>query len=62
MTQNISNLCVKCRVAFQSWGDYHAHVTSNACRPKIMPLNTSGRTKAQIVQAWEDANKGALIQ
>lgn len=60
--QNISNLCVRCETKFARWNEYHAHVTGIPCSKVIRPLNTSGRTKEQIVTAWETAQKvGVLI-
>jgi hypothetical protein len=54
------NICAKCKRRFLVWSEYHQHVTEVNCI-KLLPINTSGRTKAQIVAAWEEQHKGALI-
>ena len=58
----IENLCVRCETRFVQWSAYHAHVTAGKCGKIIKPVNTSGRSRAQIVQEWELKNKGAIIQ
>lgn len=57
------NQCAKCHKVFEVWSQYHAHIGTKVCeRIKIKPLNTSGRSKAQIVAAWEAQQKpGVLI-
>ncbi len=55
------NFCVKCEARFPQWSSYHAHITSNQCIKKIVPVRTSARTKAEIVTAFEQTIKGALI-
>ena len=49
MNQTIANLCTRCETKFIQWSQYHQHITNNTCAKKIKPLNTSGRTKAEIV-------------
>ena len=61
MTQNIANHCVRCDSKFDRWADYHAHVTGIPCAKVIRPINTSGRSKTEIVKEWEIKNQGALI-
>ncbi len=58
----IDNVCAKCEAKFSSWGEYYKHVTLVKCAKQIKPINTSGRTKNQIVQAWELKNKENIIQ
>jgi len=60
MTQNVANLCVRCETRFHDWAVYHRHVVANDCKLKIVPLNTSGRSKAQIVADWESKQKGII--
>ncbi len=56
------NLCVRCETHFKHWSEYHAHMIGPKCKLKIIPLNTSGRNKAEIVKAWEsNQNKEAII-
>ena len=61
MTQNISNLCVKCETRFEKRVEYHRHVTEAKCARHFKPFNLSGRSRAQIVNDWEIKNQGALI-
>ena len=56
------NLCVRCEMRFAKWSEYHSHVTGTPCRIQVKPVNTSGRSRAQIIQNWEMHNQGALIQ
>lgn len=60
--QTRDNLCVKCEKVFPTWSQYHAHVTNAVCsRVKLVPVNTSGRSKAQIVRDWEARQKPGVI-
>jgi len=61
--QQIDNLCVRCDVRFERWSEYHVHTLAKTCQAKIKPMNTSGRSKTQIVHDWESNQKeGAIIQ
>ena len=62
MLQNVANLCVRCESRFRKWADYHQHISANTCSAIIRPINTSGRTKTQIVTSWENLNKGIFIE
>ncbi len=59
---HLENFCARCEKRFDSWVEYHAHVTVIRCAKKIVPLNTSGRTKMEIVRAWELVNLGVVIE
>jgi len=59
---HIDNTCSRCEQHFPNWGSYHTHATMALCARKLKPLNTSGRSKAQIVANFEQTKlKGALI-
>ena len=60
--QTVANFCVRCETRFTQWTTYHAHVVGIPCARVIRPVNTSGRSKGQIVDAWELKNQGAIIQ
>jgi len=61
--QQTENLCVRCETKFDRWSTYHQHVLSNDCKLAIKPLNTSGRSKEEIVKSWESQQKqGAIIR
>lgn len=47
------NRCAKCETTFSKWSDYYAHTTGVNCVKVIKPINTSGRTKEQIVRDFE---------
>lgn len=55
------NTCAKCEMKFRHWADYNAHLISRVCMAKIVPMNTSGRSKSEIVMAWEYRNHAHLI-
>lgn len=57
----IENVCAKCETRFPTWSVYHSHAVGGGCVKKIKPINTSGRSKAQIVIDWELKHKGAII-
>jgi len=60
--QKMVNQCAKCEARFSQWSAYHTHVMLASCAKKIVPLNTSGRTKMQIVMEAESSwLKGSLI-
>jgi hypothetical protein len=59
---NFSNRCPMCEQTFKEWSDYHVHMTQYHGRMissaiTTVPLNTSGRSKAQIV---DDAERSWL--
>lgn len=56
-----SQTCIRCRVKFNNWAEYHTHNVTNTCYKKIVPENTSGRTREQIVRDWEYKNHAHLI-
>ena len=53
--------CTRCRTVFDSWREYHTHMITNTCFKKIVPHNTSGRTKQQIVEEWEYVHSKHLV-
>lgn len=55
------NTCARCEMSFNTWNEYNTHVVTQTCFKKIVPLNTSGRTKVQIVDAWEYRHHKHLI-
>ncbi len=57
----VENLCAKCDSRFKSWVEYHKHVMTVKCAKTIKPLNVSGRSKTQIVEAVEKTWGTALI-
>lgn len=61
MNQNISNLCVRCKTRFNNWAVYHNHVIGNRCIKKIVPVRTTDRTKAQIIEDVEKTWGDGLI-
>jgi len=60
--KTIDNLCVRCETRFNQWSEYHKHMTGIKCKVKIVALNISGRSKAQIVADWESKNERGIIQ
>ena len=58
----MTNACPVCNLEFHHWPNYSAHLRSHSMHSSL-PLNTSGRTKAQIVASAEDTwLKPAIIQ
>lgn len=60
----VGNVCVRCETTFRQWSVYHAHVTAGVrCSRRIVPLKTSSRTTAQIVNDMEQTKlKGWIIE
>lgn len=58
----LENTCPRCESKFSQWSSYHKHVISLDCAKVIRPINTSGRSKAQIVEAVEIIWGNALIK
>ena len=52
------NTCSRCGQDFHVWSEYHMHITPMRCARVIRPINTSGRSKAQII---EDAERTWLM-
>ena len=50
------NRCAKCETTFDKWSDYYAHTIGVNCTKNLKPVNTSGRTKEQIVKDFEARN------
>lgn len=60
--QNQDNKCAKCHKVFEFWSQYHAHIGTRVCeRVVLKPVNTSGRTKTQIVADWEAKQQPGVI-
>ena len=47
------NFCARCETTFSKWELYAYHMQSKECVKVIKSVNTSGRTKAQIVNDAE---------
>ncbi len=63
MKQRKENVCARCEKHFPQWSEYHKHAMTVKCIKIIRPINTSGRTKIQIISGWEAQQKeGTIIQ
>jgi hypothetical protein len=49
----VHNICARCETRFDMWSAYYIHHTKKSCIKVIRPVNTSGRSKEEIVKDVE---------